>query len=104
MRYGLLGAGMMGQEHLRNISLLGKGEVTAICEPDAGMRQAARHVEPEVVFADSIADLLAIEDLDCILIAQVVTALDGIEHMPVPVIRRHIRQGSIHPALCGHCM
>ena len=67
--YGIIGCGMMGNEHMRNIALLPGAKTRAIFEPDAGMRQAAKHVEPEVVFADSIADLLAIEDLDCILIA-----------------------------------
>ncbi|MCX7234670.1 MAG: hypothetical protein NTY26_14835 [Burkholderiales bacterium] len=40
--YGLLGCGMMGQEHLRNMVLLPDIEVSAIFEPDAGMR-APRH-------------------------------------------------------------
>ena len=31
LKYGLIGAGMMGQEHLRNIALLHDVEVTAIC-------------------------------------------------------------------------
>ncbi|MDV7142343.1 Gfo/Idh/MocA family oxidoreductase [Tropicimonas sp. TH_r6] len=38
LRYGLIGSGMMGQEHIRNIHLLGGCEVTAIADPDEGMR------------------------------------------------------------------
>lgn len=38
LRYGLIGSGMMGQEHIRNIHLLGGCEVTAIADPDDGMR------------------------------------------------------------------
>ncbi len=38
LRYGLIGSGMMGQEHIRNLTLLDGCEVTAIADPDAGMR------------------------------------------------------------------
>lgn len=67
--YGIIGCGMMGNEHMRNIALLPDAKVAVVFEPDAGMREAARHVEPNVAFADSIEDLLAHEDLDCVLIA-----------------------------------
>jgi len=43
LRYGLIGSGMMGQEHIRNLTLLDGCEVTAIADPDAAMR--ARSVE-----------------------------------------------------------
>ena len=36
-RYGIIGCGMMGQEHLRNIALLPGAQVTRIFEPDAAM-------------------------------------------------------------------
>ena len=39
--YGLIGAGMMGQEHIRNIALLDGARVVAIADPDAGMRAAS---------------------------------------------------------------
>ena len=38
--YGIIGCGMMGQEHLRNIALLPDAGVAAIFEPDATMRAA----------------------------------------------------------------
>jgi predicted dehydrogenase len=41
IRYGLIGAGMMGQEHIRNIALLEGAEVTAVADPDPAMRAAA---------------------------------------------------------------
>ena len=43
-RYGLIGCGMMGQEHLRNIALLPGVEVAAIFEPDPGMHDIARRL------------------------------------------------------------
>lgn len=38
IRYGLIGSGMMGQEHIRNINLLGGCEVAAVADPDEAMR------------------------------------------------------------------
>lgn len=67
--YGIIGCGMMGQEHLRNIALLPGTRVAAIYEPDAGMAAAARKLAPEAVFTSSIAELLQVEELDCLLIA-----------------------------------
>jgi hypothetical protein len=42
MRYGIVGCGMMGQEHIRNIALLAQAEVSAFVEPDAGMAPRRR--------------------------------------------------------------
>ena len=39
IRYGLIGSGMMGQEHIRNIRLLENTVVTAIADPDPAMRE-----------------------------------------------------------------
>ena len=39
IRYGLIGSGMMGQEHIRNLNLLDGCEVTAIADPNEDMRQ-----------------------------------------------------------------
>ncbi|RME14527.1 MAG: gfo/Idh/MocA family oxidoreductase [Alphaproteobacteria bacterium] len=38
LRYGLIGSGMMGQEHIRNLNLLEGCEVAAIADPDPEMR------------------------------------------------------------------
>ncbi len=67
--YGLIGCGMMGQEHLRNIALMEDARVLVIYEPDAGMRQAAAPFAPEAVFVDSLPALLDHRPLDCIVIA-----------------------------------
>lgn len=67
--YGIIGCGMMGQEHLQNIALLPNTKVAAIYEPDADMRAKSARLAPEAIFVDSLAELLAIEALDCLLIA-----------------------------------
>lgn len=69
LRYGVIGCGMMGQEHLRNIALLKDADVVAIHEPDAGMRAVAAETAPGARMAPSIADVLADERVNCLLIA-----------------------------------
>ncbi|WP_299664175.1 Gfo/Idh/MocA family oxidoreductase [uncultured Ruegeria sp.] len=69
INYGLIGCGMMGQEHLHNIALLKGTRVAAILEPDAEMAQTAKAIAPEAQMVSSIQDLLAISDLDCLVIA-----------------------------------
>lgn len=41
LRYGLIGAGMMGQEHIRNLRLIPDVTIAAIADPDEGMRAVA---------------------------------------------------------------
>ncbi|MBT8153529.1 Gfo/Idh/MocA family oxidoreductase [Epibacterium ulvae] len=67
--YGIIGCGMMGQEHLRNIALLPSTCVSAIFEPNAEMRATSANFAAAAKFVDSIDALLAVPDLDCILIA-----------------------------------
>lgn len=68
INYGIIGCGMMGQEHLRNIALLPQTRVAAIYEPDAEMAAKALVLAPEAKFASSIPELLALSELDCLLI------------------------------------
>lgn len=68
LRYGIIGCGMMGQEHLRNIALLDRASVAAIFEPDAGMRAAAAALAPGARMVASVAEILAIPEVNCLLI------------------------------------
>jgi predicted dehydrogenase len=68
INYGLIGCGMMGQEHIKNINLLDDTKVAAIFEPDAGMRLIASELAPDAVFVDSIDALLDDNTLDCLVI------------------------------------
>ncbi len=67
--YGLIGCGMMGQEHLHNIALLENTQVTAIFEPDADMADRAQKIAPQARIVSSISELLEVETLDCLVIA-----------------------------------
>jgi myo-inositol 2-dehydrogenase / D-chiro-inositol 1-dehydrogenase len=74
LRYGLIGAGMMGREHVRNIALVPGGIVTAISDPDAGSRResadaiAAAMGRTPAVFK-SHQDLLDKGEIDALVIA-----------------------------------
>ncbi|GLQ36335.1 hypothetical protein GCM10007939_26190 [Amylibacter marinus] len=68
LHYGIIGCGMMGQEHIKNIQLLTDTKVAAIYEPDPEMRAIATGLAPDAVMVDALDDLLAIADLDCLVI------------------------------------
>lgn len=70
MRYAIIGSGMMGQEHIRNLQLLPDAEVVALADPDAGMRAAAAALvgEGATVHADH-RDLLRAGGVDALVIA-----------------------------------
>lgn len=44
LRYGIIGAGSMGREHIENIKIMGGATITAIADPDAGSIQQASAV------------------------------------------------------------
>ena len=69
VRYGFIGAGMMGQEHLRNLALLDGVTVTGIADPDAAMRAASLATQGGTarVFAD-YRDLIAADICDAYVI------------------------------------
>ena len=68
VRYGIIGTGMMGWEHIRNLALIDAAQVTAVADPDPGSREVARHAAPgAAVFEDYRALLRA--PLDAVVIA-----------------------------------
>ncbi len=69
LNYGIIGCGMMGQEHLRNIALLPDTRVAAIFEPDPTMQALATALAPGARLCGSLETLLEAPDLDALLIA-----------------------------------
>lgn len=69
IRYGLIGAGMMGQEHIRNIALLDGAGVAALADPDAGMRALASNLAGGVRCFSDHREMLAADLCDVYLIA-----------------------------------
>ena len=68
-RYGIVGSGMMGQEHIRNIHLLDGAQVSAFFEPDDGMAAATQALEPGAVRCADLGALLARDDVDALVVA-----------------------------------
>ncbi|MEP0074289.1 MAG: Gfo/Idh/MocA family oxidoreductase [Marinomonas sp.] len=58
VRYGILGCGMMGQEHLRNLALIDGAEVVAITEPNKEMQKHCAELVPDAHFFNNLDDML----------------------------------------------
>jgi predicted dehydrogenase len=91
LRYGIIGCGMMGQEHIRNIALLEAAEVAALFEPDPAMLAQARALVPGATVHDGLHALLADPRLDALVIASPNDChLDQLEQVaatrPLPVL------------------
>ena len=68
-RYGIIGSGMMGHEHIRNIQLLDGAAVTAFVEPDTHMATETLALAPGAQHCPDIPTLLARDDVDALVIA-----------------------------------
>ena len=68
INYGIIGCGMMGHEHLRNIALLEGTNVSVIFEPNSGMAKSAATYEPNALLVSSLDELLQFPNLDCLVI------------------------------------
>jgi myo-inositol 2-dehydrogenase/D-chiro-inositol 1-dehydrogenase len=70
IRYGIIGCGSMGREHIENLRAMGGATVTALADPDAGSRElASALLEGQAkLFADH-RDLLASGLCDALVIA-----------------------------------
>ncbi|MEI8609121.1 Gfo/Idh/MocA family oxidoreductase [Enterovibrio sp. Hal110] len=69
LRYGILGCGMMGREHIRNIQLLDNVEITVLAEPNAEMRELAHTLVPEATCVDDLDALMETNNVDAIVVA-----------------------------------
>ncbi|MEQ8308898.1 MAG: Gfo/Idh/MocA family oxidoreductase [Hoeflea sp.] len=70
IRYGIIGSGMMGQEHIRNINLIDGARVTAVSDPDRDMRDRAQALAGSGCRAfDRHQDLLSEDLCDALVIA-----------------------------------
>ncbi|MEM8951962.1 MAG: Gfo/Idh/MocA family oxidoreductase, partial [Pseudomonadota bacterium] len=67
-RYALIGSGMMGQEHIRFLNHMEGAEVTAVADPDPGMREQAALLAGAEAFSDYRA-LLGSGLADALIIA-----------------------------------
>jgi len=68
VRYGFIGCGMMGQEHLRNIALLPGASVTRIFEPDDTMAARSLALAPGAQRVGSLQAVITAADVDALVI------------------------------------
>lgn len=90
VRYGFIGCGMMGQEHLRNIALLPEASVTRIFEPDDNMARASLALAPSAQRSVDLTEVVLAADVDCLVItspnfrhAEQLREIAGLRALPV---------------------
>jgi predicted dehydrogenase len=70
LRFGVIGTGMMGCEHIRNLAALPGATVRAVSDPDERSRaDAVAAAGSDVAVCADHRDLLAADDLDAVVIA-----------------------------------
>ena len=68
-RYGLIGCGMMGMEHVRNVNLVEGASIAAVVDPVSEQADLAADVAGSAQVASSIEELVQDETLDAFIVA-----------------------------------
>ncbi len=68
LRYGFIGCGMMGQEHIRNLSMIAGTKVNVIYEPNEEMRSESSRLLPKARFVKTEEEVIRAEDVDALVI------------------------------------
>lgn len=70
LRFGVVGAGMMGREHIRNLKLFDDAHVVALADPDKGSLDESVTIlgSPVATYA-TVAEMLAGTELDAVIVA-----------------------------------
>ncbi|MEO0666175.1 MAG: Gfo/Idh/MocA family oxidoreductase, partial [Pseudomonadota bacterium] len=68
VRYGIVGCGMMGQEHIANIGLLPKGEVSCVFDPVPEISERASELAGGARMAPTLEDMVRDEAVDALVI------------------------------------
>ena len=69
LRFGIIGAGMMGREHLENLAALPGARCRAVSDPDPGSRRAAAGLADDVATFEDHRALLASGLVDAVIVA-----------------------------------
>jgi len=69
LRYGIVGTGMMGVEHISNLLAIDDVEVVAIADPDGGSLQIATSLVPEAAVYTDHRRMIAEKFCDAIVVA-----------------------------------
>ena len=68
VRYGIIGCGMMGREHIQNIALLPQGKVTVVYDPEPELATSAAELAGGAQIAQTFDDLIVHPDVDAFVI------------------------------------
>jgi myo-inositol 2-dehydrogenase/D-chiro-inositol 1-dehydrogenase len=69
VNYAIIGSGMMGREHIQNISLLADTEVTALFDPDDHQLSLSIPLAPQATIYKDFRDLIKDTNVDAFVIA-----------------------------------
>ena len=70
IKYGIIGAGTMGQEHIKNVNLLDNAKVTSICDPNEGsLNQSSLLITNDFNSYRDLDELINNDDADAYIIA-----------------------------------
>ena len=60
IKYGIIGTGVMGQEHIQNINIIENAEVVAICDTNEGSKNKAKSlVKESTKFYNNLNELIS---------------------------------------------
>ncbi|NSX55435.1 Gfo/Idh/MocA family protein [Sulfitobacter algicola] len=91
IKYGIIGCGMMGREHIQNIALLDGAKVSVVYDPVVDLAQSAADLAGGAAVMGTLDDLLAHDGLDALVIVSPnnlhVTQLQAIaDKRPLPIL------------------
>jgi myo-inositol 2-dehydrogenase / D-chiro-inositol 1-dehydrogenase len=71
VRFGIVGAGMMGREHIRNLHLFPQAELVALADPVADSIERARRTAGDLELAafETVEGMLAGAELDAVIVS-----------------------------------
>ncbi len=70
IKYGIIGTGVMGQEHIQNLNLIENAEVVAVCDTNEGSRNQAKSlVRESTKFYNDLNELISKNIADAYIIA-----------------------------------
>jgi len=70
IKYGVIGTGIMGQEHIQNINIIDNAEVVAVCDTNESSRNQAKSlVKESTKFYNNIDELISNNIADAYIIA-----------------------------------
>ena len=90
VRYGIIGCGMMGQEHIKNIGLLPQGQVSCVLDPVPEIAARGADLAGGATVAATVEEMVRDERVDALVIASPnhlhvdqLSEISKLRHLPV---------------------